>query len=151
MKKIIIIFSIIININLITNLANAAILNQEISNKYKDIFYNDILNSNDLTNYKKIIEYQDKCKWKLANKYIFQIENQILMGHILAQRYLHPKCYRSNFLELSKWLKKFNDHPQAKRIYRLAILRMPKGYKRPLSPTKAKGIKQDILEKKNNN
>ena len=32
------------------------------------------------------------------------------MGHVLAQRYLHPKCYRSQFLELSSWLKRYNDH-----------------------------------------
>ena len=64
------------------------------------------------------------------------------MGHILAQRYLHPKCYRSEFLELSSWLKRYSDLPQAKRIYRLAIKRMPKGYKRPTSPSKPVGIKQ---------
>ena len=49
------------------------------------------------------------------------------MGYILSQRYLHPRCYRSQFLELTYWLKKYNDHPQAKRIYRLAIKRMPQG------------------------
>ena len=104
MKNISIII-LLINLNLITNLSNAAIINEEISNKYSDIFSNDILNSKDINNYKKIIRYQDKCQWKLANKFIFQIQNQILMGHVLAQRCLHPKCYRSSFLELSKWLK----------------------------------------------
>ena len=44
------------------------------------------------------------------------LNNKILMGHILAQRYLHPRCYRSNFLELSNWLKQYNDLPQAKKI-----------------------------------
>ena len=73
------------------------------------------------------------------------------MGHILAQRYLHPKCYTSKYLELYYWLKKYNDHPQAKRIYRLAIKRMPKGYKSPSKPIKPSGIVGDkIVSKKSN-
>ena len=73
------------------------------------------------------------------------------MGHVLAERYLHPRCYRSEFLELTFWLKKYNDHPQAKRIYRLAVKRMPKGYKSPNKPIKPIGIiKQNLnLEYKN--
>jgi hypothetical protein len=74
------------------------------------------------------------------------------MGHVLAQRYLHPRCYRSEFLELSNWLKMYNDLPQAKRIYRLAIKRMPKGYKRPPTPSKALGIKEESnFQKKTKN
>ena len=93
-----------------------------------------------------IIKYQTVCNWKSANKYILEIQDKILMGHILAQRYLHPKCYRSQFLELSNWLKMYNDHPQAKRIYRLAIRRMPTGYKRPPTPSKALGIAKSNLD-----
>ena len=68
------------------------------------------------------------------------------MGHILAQRYLHPKCYRSEFKELSSWLNNYSDLPQAKRIYRLAIKRMPQGYKRPKSPSKAFGVEESNFE-----
>ena len=68
------------------------------------------------------------------------------MGHVLAQRYLHPKCYRSKYLELYSWLKKYNDHPQARRIYRLAVRRMPQGYKSPFQPSKVVGIEKTILE-----
>ena len=97
---------------------------------------------------KKVFEYQEVCKWKKANKYILEIENDILMGHVLAQRYLHPKCYRSKYLELYSWLKKYNDHPQARRIYRLAVRRMPQGYKSPPQPSKVAGIEKTILESK---
>ena len=61
---------------------------------------------------------------------------------------MHPRCYRSQFLELTSWLKRYNDHPQAKRIYRLAISRMPKGYKRPSSPSKVIGVEGTIIQKK---
>ena len=75
-----------------------------------------------------------------------KIQNKILLGHVLSQRYLHPKCYHSQFLELSSWLKRYNDYPQAKRIYNLAIKRMPKGYKRPLLPSKVIGIEETRIE-----
>ena len=68
------------------------------------------------------------------------------MGHVLAQRYLHPKCYHSQYLELYYWLKTYNDLPQAKRIYRLAVKRMPGGYKSPTHPSKAIGIKEILPE-----
>ncbi|MBS57104.1 MAG: hypothetical protein CMP16_04450 [Rickettsiales bacterium] len=127
---------------------NSAIVNEEISSKYDKIFSKSILSNEDTINYRKIFIYQEDCKWKLANKYILKINNKILIGHVLAQRYLHPKCYRSKFTELSSWLKKYNDLPQAKRIYRLAIKRMPEGYKRPVSPSKVLGVPSSNLKKK---
>jgi len=131
-------------------LAKANIINDEISEKYSQIFSQNILNDADVNNYKKVFEFQEICKWKKADKYILKIKNGILMGHVLAQRYLHPRCYRSKYLELYSWLKKYNDHPQAKRIYRLAVRRMPNGYKSPAQPSKVAGIKETILEPKKN-
>ena len=46
-----------------------------IANKYNDIFTNEILNTNDIENYRKIYLLQENCKWKSANKYIFKIQN----------------------------------------------------------------------------
>ena len=124
----------------------------KISNKYDQIFSKKILSELDVNNYRKAYAFQEQCKWKEANKNLIKIKNKILVGHILAQRYLHPKCYRSEYLELYYWLKKYNDHPQAKRIYRLAIKRMPKGYKSPVKPSKPLGIIGDkIISKSSNN
>jgi hypothetical protein len=111
-----------------------------VSEKYDEIFTKNILSKNDVENYRQIYFFQENCKWKSANRYLLKISNKILMGHILAQRYLHPKCYKSKYLELYFWLKKYNDHPQAKKIYRLAIKRMPGGYKSPMKPIKPSGI-----------
>ena len=113
-------------------------------------FSKPLLSKKDISRYREIINYQEKCNWKKSNKLIFELDNKILMGHVLAQRYLHPRCYKSEFLELSSWLKMYNDLPQAKRIYRLAIKRMPEGYKRPLAPIKSKGIKEGNFQKKSN-
>ena len=122
---------------------------ESVAAKYNDIFAKNILSEEDITNYRFAYSFQNSCKWKSANKHILKISNKVLMGHILAQRYLHPTCYRSKYLELYYWLKKYNDHPQAKRIYRLAIKRMPKGYKSPNKPIKPNGIIGDkIVNKK---
>ena len=124
----------------------ASVINKNVSDKYFEIFSKQILTTKDTKRYQKILQFQQNCNWKQANKYILEVENEILIGHILAQRYLHPKCYHSKFLELSSWLKMYNDHPQAKKIYRLAIKRMPQGYKRPTTPSKVIGINKSILK-----
>ena len=133
-------------------IAKGDVINKDIVKKYEKIFSNNILSNNDKLNYQKIFNLQDNCKWKKANKNILRIQNKILFGHVLAQRYLHPRCYRSEFIELTYWLKKYHDHPQAKRIYRLAIKRMPKGYKSPNKPIKPIGIeKENLVYSKNKN
>jgi len=133
-------------------MAKAGVINNKISEKYLSVFSENILSNEDVKNYREIFELQNKCEWKKANKNIFKIKDKILIGHVLAQRYLHPQCYKSEFIELTYWLKKYNDHPQAKRIYRLAIRRMLKGYKSPNKPIKPIGIeKTNLTYSKNKN
>ena len=146
MKIFKIIYTIFFVLFIFNNLS-ASVIKTNISNKYFDIFSKPVLSNDDIERYRKITNYQESCNWKLANKYIFKLKNEILIGHVLAQRYLHPRCYRSQFLELSSWLKMYNDLPQAKKIYRLAIKRMPKGYKRPATPSKVVGIKETNFQK----
>ena len=144
-------FFLILLISFFSLSLNANVIHEKIYTKYNTIFSNYLLSEADVQNYQKVFELQDSCEWKKANKHILLIENKILMGHILAQRYLHPRCYKSQFLELTYWLKKYNDHPQAKRIYRLAVKRMPKGYKSPNKPIKPIGIEKEDLTPLNNN
>jgi hypothetical protein len=125
--------------------ASAYVINEKISNKYNEIFTNNILINEDISNYQKIFNSQENCDWKKANRDILKIKDKILIGHVLAQRYLHPRCYKSQFIELTHWLKKYNDHPQARKIYRLAIKRMPKGYRSPSKPIKPIGIVKENL------
>ena len=122
---------------------NSNEINYKTSTDYNKLFEKKILSSDDIKKYQEIFSVQEDCNWKIANKIILNIDNTILMGHVLAQRYLHPKCYRSKFIELSSWLKKYNDHYQARRIYRLAIRRQPDGYKSPKKPISAIGISKN--------
>ena len=63
---------------------------ETVAAKYNDIFTQNILSQEDITNYRFAYNFQEACKWKSANKHILKIKDKTLMGHILAQRYLHP-------------------------------------------------------------
>ena len=117
----------------------------DISKKYNNIFSSKIFSEEDVHNYQQAYFFQEQCKWKSANRYILKIQNKTLLGHIYAQKFLHPNCYKSKYLELYYWLKKYNDHPQAKRIYKLAIRRMPPGYKSPTKPSIPLGIESETV------
>ncbi len=99
-----------------------------------------ILSAKDIERYKNIFELQEKGQLTKAKTYINGLENEVLMGYVLAQKYLHPKAYRSKYNELKNWLYKYNDHPQATRIYKLAKKRgSKKGLKAPAKLKKIQG------------
>lgn len=58
--------------------------------------------------------------YEFADTLIGQLDNQILVGHILAERYLDDK-YDALSDELVAWLANYGDHPQAARIKALAV------------------------------
>ncbi|HSR72748.1 MAG TPA: lytic transglycosylase domain-containing protein, partial [Kiloniellales bacterium] len=82
---------------------------------------------------------QEAGKWPEADARIARLSDERLLGHLQAQRYLHPTAYRSRYAELQHWLSHYADHPQARRIYRLALKRRPKGAaapRRPVEPSR---------------
>lgn len=84
------------------------------------------LSMQDVNFYKDIFRLQENGKMKAADRLIAQVGDQRLMGYVKAQRYLHPTAHRSTYRELRLWLEAYHDHPQAKRIYKLAKKREPK-------------------------
>ena len=94
----------------------------------------EILSSADAGLYREIFALQERGKWRAADKRMARLDDKRLMGHVLAQRYLHPTAYRSKYKELRDWMARYADHPDAKRIYKLALQRRPKNYKRPRPP-----------------
>lgn len=78
------------------------------------------LDPSDVKIYRRIFSLQAKGKWKTADRLIRQLDNRILLGHLLYQRYMHPTAYKSRYSELAKWMLNYPDHPGAKRIYALA-------------------------------
>lgn len=79
-----------------------------------------VLSPTDRERYRRIFALQQEGKWKEADRLIGELEDDLLLGHVLYQRYMHPTAYRSRYRELKAWLTKYRDHPGATRVYRLA-------------------------------
>ena len=101
-----------------------------------------ILSLDDIKIYKKIFEIQKlpiKSKksreWKKVDDLIKGLNNRILLGNVYAERFLHPTGWRSSYTDLKNWLDKYNDHPDATRITRIALKRKPNNFKSPKKPT----------------
>jgi soluble lytic murein transglycosylase-like protein len=77
----------------------------------------------DVDRYQQIFEIQERGKWPAADALIAKLENDVLLGYVLEQRYMHPTAYRSSYPELSRWLNAYADHPNAHPVYRLAKMR----------------------------
>ena len=85
------------------------------------------LSDRDAALYRRIFAVQEKGDWAGADALIAKVRDPLLMGHVQFQRYMHPTAYRSSYAELSAWLERYADHPDADRVYRLAWKRRPAG------------------------
>jgi len=92
------------------------------------------LKADDAKRYERIFALQEDGRWAEADAQIAKLHDRILMGHVLAQRYLHPTKYRSRFKELADWLNAYADLPDARRIYQLAMKRKPARAAPPRAP-----------------
>ena len=68
-------------------------------------------------------------EWKKVDDLIKRLNNKILLGNVYAERFLHPTGWRSSYSDLKQWLDKYNDHPDATRITRIALKRKPNNFK----------------------
>ena len=78
--------------------------------------------------YRDIFRLQTAGSMAEADQLIAKLKDKSLMGHVLAQRYLH-ESYKVSFDELKNWLSLYADHPQSERIAKLANARKPSGHK----------------------
>jgi soluble lytic murein transglycosylase len=93
-----------------------------------------ILTDSDLRKYRRIFALQEDGKWANAARIVETLDDPILLGHVRAQKYLHPTRYRSRYPELLHWLQRYADHPQAFQLHRLATKRRIAGWKAPPAP-----------------
>ncbi len=100
-----------------------------------------ILSAADAKLYRKIFEQQERRRWKTADKLIKQLSDPLLLGHVRYHRLMH-RNYRSSYKELRDWMVRYRDHPGAERVYKLALKRRPKNYRRPPQPTREKYVQQ---------
>ncbi len=105
----------------------------------------EILAHGDLDLYQEIFHVQEKGDWETADTLIRRLRDRLLMGHVMAQRYLHPTKYRSKYQELKTWMAEYADHPDAQRIYKLARRRQPKNWRAPKLPANVPSrVSQDV-------
>ncbi len=94
----------------------------------------EVLSRWDQERYRRIFALQVDGAWDDADALIATLDDPLLMGHVLFQRYMHPTKYRSAYDELAGWLALYADHPGAARIHRLALRRQPDGAAAPREP-----------------
>lgn len=92
------------------------------------------LGYDDIARYRLVFQLQELGRWSEADAQVERLSNQLLMGHVLAQRYLHPD-YTTSYPELAEWLDRYADLPEADRLYVLARQRAPKDAKRLTAPS----------------
>ena len=97
-----------------------------------------VLSDEDAALYQEIFDLQEDGRWNEADKLIAALEDDVLMGHVLYQRYMHPTAYRSKYDELKRWMAYYADHPEASKIYSLALKRRPRGATPPVRPVPRK-------------
>jgi soluble lytic murein transglycosylase len=93
-----------------------------------------VLGPADVGRYRQALALQREGRVAEADRALRAAESDALRGHVLAERYLHPKAYKSSYDELAAWLERYAELPQAHRIHRLATAKRPKGAKAPAAP-----------------
>jgi soluble lytic murein transglycosylase len=91
------------------------------------------LDITDANRYRQIFDLQRQGRFRDAETLMGWVSDQRLMGHVLAQRYLHA-AYQASYRELASWLANYADHPESLRIYRMALKRRPAGAAMPPKP-----------------
>ena len=96
---------------------NIDIINPVTYNKILDYL---LIDKSDVRNYKYAFSALEQNDFEEADNYLQKIDSNIIMGHVLAQKYLSPK-YKTKYAELKEWLEEYNDLPMAGKIYKLAV------------------------------
>ncbi|CAM9927178.1 unnamed protein product, partial [Phaeothamnion confervicola] len=78
------------------------------------------LTASDIRAYRAAFQLQMRGAYADADSTLRGVKNRLLVGHVLAERYLAPR-YRSTPDELAAWLREFSDLPDARAVYSLAV------------------------------
>ena len=83
------------------------------------------LDPSDAVRIRRIFAWQEHGDIQAATRAAAEIEDPLLAGHILADRYL-GRFRRATPDELASWLERYSDLPDAPAIHALLIRRLPK-------------------------
>jgi soluble lytic murein transglycosylase-like protein len=91
------------------------------------------LSPSDAVLVRRIFRAQTRGDLALASRETGELENTLLLGSILADRYLGA-FHRSSPAELTDWLDRYGSQPDAPSIHALLLRRLPKGIAPPPAP-----------------
>jgi soluble lytic murein transglycosylase-like protein len=97
-----------------------------------------ILADADLITYRQAFEHQRLGQWPAADRDISRLDNPLLIGTLLAKRYLSGG-YHASGEELAGWMARFADLPQANEIFTLAKQRLGSRANGLKPPSRANG------------
>ena len=107
-----------------------------------------LLSTKDRELYQDIFRAQKTANWALADSHISELSSNLLLGQVLAERYLNRR-FDAKADELVDWLNAYSDYPQAADIYELAVHKNP-ALKNSLEPvekqTRLKGYGDGTLD-----
>ncbi|NWG71903.1 MAG: lytic transglycosylase domain-containing protein [Parvularculaceae bacterium] len=92
-----------------------------------------VLSAKDRETYREILDLQEDGRWSDADARAASLSDDLLMGHVLLQRYMSPG-YRATYDELKRWMAYYADLPGAEKIYSLANRKRPKGASATVRP-----------------
>ncbi|HEY3919124.1 MAG TPA: lytic transglycosylase domain-containing protein [Stellaceae bacterium] len=95
-----------------------------------------VLSADDVARYKRIFAAQQSGHWQDADRELASLDNRLLVGEVLAQRYRAPS-YKPSYDQLVAWLQHYGDEVDAKAIYALALNRHPSAAALPPRPSAA--------------
>jgi soluble lytic murein transglycosylase len=93
-----------------------------------------VLAPGDVQLYHRILAAQRADDWALADRLIANLEDQRLLGYLLAERYLNSR-FKASYGELATWLRAYGDHIDAPHVYELALRLKPAHAPAPPAPT----------------
>lgn len=82
-----------------------------------------VITDSDVQIYRTAFDAQDRAQWAVADREIARLHDSLLVGHLLAQRYL-TATYRPQADELKDWMAQYSDLPEADSIYDMAKQRL---------------------------
>ena len=90
----------------------------------------DILSNSDVCLYQELFDLQKNGQIKQAKLRQNEIENPLLMGYVLYQRYF-AKGYKTDKKEISQWMQEYSDIPLATEVYALGKQKKVENLLRP--------------------
>lgn len=75
-----------------------------------------VLSDRDAALYQELFSLARQHQWQAIDEAAAQLSDPLLIGHLLAMRYLGSTSVPASEEEISAWLAAYGDHPQAARI-----------------------------------